>query len=77
MHEVKINQNPYLYTNKIFGIKNNKSQNTQAPIPKEIAHDQFTSNNKSDLRKDFEETKKQQGIIGKDWDGIKNIFGEK
>ena len=77
MHEVKINQNPYLYTNKIFGIKNNKSQNTQAPIPKEIAHDQFTSNNKSDLRKDFEETKKQQGIIGKAWDGIKNIFGAK
>ena len=77
MHEVKINQNPYLYTNKIFGIKNNKSQNTQAPIPKEIAQDQFTSNNKSDLRKDFEETKKQQGIIGKAWDGIKNIFGAK
>lgn len=77
MHEVKINQNPYLYTNKIFGIKNNKGQNTQAPIPKEIAQDQFTSNNKSDLRKDFEETKKQQGIIGKAWDGIKNIFGAK
>lgn len=77
MHEVKINQNPYLYTNKIFGIKNNKGQNTQAPIPKENAQDQFTSNNKSDLRKDFEETKKQQGIIGKAWDGIKNIFGAK
>ena len=77
MHEIRINQNLHLYTSKISGIKNSKHQNKQTTIPKQISYDEFTSNNKSDLRKDFEETKKQQGIIGKAWDGIKNIFGMK
>ncbi len=78
MSKIETNRSPYLlYTSKLSGINNVKNQNIKATVPGQIANDEFTSNNKSDLRKEFEETKKQQGIIGKAWDGIKNLFGAK
>ncbi len=33
-----------------------------------------TADNKSELKTTFEKIKKQQGIIGKAWDGFKNVF---
>ncbi len=77
MSEIRINPNPYIYTTKISEIKNNKNKNFQATITEQISFDKFTYNDKSELRKEFEEIKEQQGIIGKAWDGIKNIFGAK
>ncbi len=69
--------NNYLYikhpkiavTNKLSAYNVNSKNTT----------DTFThvQEKKSTLRKDFEEIKKQQGIIGKCWDGFKNLFGFK
>lgn len=37
----------------------------------------FSENSTSSIQKDYETIKKQQGIIGKCWDGLKNILGLK
>ncbi len=49
------------------------------PFKEMPIQDTFSSslNNESELKKSFEKIKKQQGLIGKLWDGFKNIFGMK
>ncbi len=77
MIKLEINKNPYLYTSKISKTENANNRNHPLSSSQKNSYDKFTYANKSNLRKEFEETEKQQGIIGKAWDGIKNIFGAK
>lgn len=77
MIKLEINKNPYLYTSKISKTENANNRNHPLSSSQKNSYDKFTYENKSNLRKEFEETEKQQGIIGKAWDGIKNIFGAK
>ncbi len=80
MQSIGINQNPYIYeTKETSPVKQANNYNTNFSSSQYAIQDTFTSQpqNKSDLRKEFEEIKSQQGIIGKAWDGIKNIFGAK
>lgn len=77
MIKLEINKNPYLYTSKISKTENANNRNHPLSSSQKNSYDKFTYENKSNLRKEFEETEKQQGIIEKAWDGIKNIFGAK
>ncbi len=61
--------------NKINGFK---AQKPTFPVTQNNSADKYTfTNQKSDLRKEYETIKSQQGLIGKLWDGFKNIFGMK
>ena len=70
-------------TNNVSQARQDKTQN---PIYAQNALQEgdsveFSANyNSSDtnfLREDFEKTKEEQGLIGKAWDGIKNLFNLK
>ncbi len=56
-----------------------KTANKNFNIYQKTYTDSFSLNaeNKSDIRKSYEKIKNQQGVIGKLWDGFKNIFGMK
>ena len=83
----EISYDPYLYTGikaisnsintdneKIFSTQFENNMNTDSI---EVSS-QLTSNNQvnvSELKKDIEKTKSEQGFIGKLWDGFKNLTG--
>ena len=77
MTNIGINNNTYLYTNQIYSNKTAEEKNIETNVPIQFSDDTFTYENTSNLMEELEETKKQQGIIGKVWDGIKNLFGAK
>lgn len=73
--------NPYIYTGLKAGLNAQKAVRQTSPF--EVAKDEFvlTSNpanaglQSSELKEQLEETKKEQGFIGKIWDGFKNLTG--
>ena len=81
--------NPYLYTgvkaaNNAYRryaqepdlYSTNSDTNTVIPVSNEQAETQTESLlSPLDLRKDIEETKSHQGLIGRLWDGFKNLTG--
>ena len=71
-----INYNPYIFSNEAINIQKNGSQNTHL-LKAKGKNDSFSLENKSEARKEFEQIKSQQGLIGKTWDGFKNLFGMK
>ncbi|MCD7878589.1 MAG: hypothetical protein LUG16_01490, partial [Candidatus Gastranaerophilales bacterium] len=80
MNNITTGYNPFLREvkrtdTKLININKNKSVSSSS-----IKDDTFYyAGNKETkaLRQDFEKIKSQQGIIGKAWDGIKNLFGMK
>lgn len=71
-----IGQNQLAKASEIAAIKKTGSKNTYY-LKQAGKKDSFTLTNKSEIRKEFEEVKNQQGLIGKAWDGFKNLFGMK
>ena len=83
---MEVKQNPFLYNTSIKKIKNtNTVTNSIRPnsLERTVSQDtvsfssKYNKQEKSELRQEFEEVKSQQGIIGKTWDFVKNVFGSK
>lgn len=72
-----IGQKQFVYTNETTQVQKTGSNNYYLLKAANVKKDSFTIENKSEIRKEFEEIKNQQGIIGKAWDGFKNLFGMK
>ncbi|MCD7779161.1 MAG: hypothetical protein LUH05_00625, partial [Candidatus Gastranaerophilales bacterium] len=80
MNNITTGYNPFLREvkrtdSKLININKNTSVSSNS-----IKDDTFTYTGNEEtkaLRQDFEKIKSQQGIIGKAWDGIKNLFGMK
>lgn len=72
-----IGQKQFVYTNETTQVQKTGSNNYYLLKAANAKKDSFTIENKSEIRKEFEEIKNQQGIIGKAWDGFKNLFGMK
>ena len=76
--QIGINENTHIYDKKINATQRTASKsNTNFLNSQHTTYDSFTFENKSTLRKEYEQTKEQQGLIGKAWDGVKNLFGMK
>ena len=65
----------FVYTNEATQVQKAGSNNYYLLKTANAKKDSFTIENKSEIRKEFEEIKNQQGIIGKAWDSFKNLFG--
>ena len=85
-----MNVEPLYLVNSDVYATNNVSQTRQAetqnPIYAQNALQEgdsvefsanYNSSDTNSLREDFEKTKEEQGLIGKAWDGIKNLFNLK
>ena len=84
MSNLGVRQNPFLYDTSIKQFKKtNTVTNSIKPnsLERTVMRDtiSFSSGQKekSELRKEFDEVKSQQGGIGKAWDFVKNVFGSK
>lgn len=71
-----IGQNQLVKASEVAAIQKAGNNNTFY-LKQAGKKDSFTLTNKSEIRKEFEEVKSQQGLIGKAWDGFKNLFGMK
>ncbi len=71
-----IGQNQLVKASEVAAIQKAGNKNTYY-LKQAGKKDSFTLTNKSEIRKEFEEVKNQQGLIGKAWDGFKNLFGMK
>jgi len=79
----EINYNPYLYTGLKAGLNSRNSVSAAITSPFGVKKDEFilTSAGKNEyapaeeLKQQLLETKKEQGFIGKLWDGFKNLTG--
>lgn len=76
--------NPYVYFGAQNSVNANFSQYATAPAQNTFRGDEFVLSNPSsvkaktpaqELKAQLEETKGEQGIIGKVWDGLKNLTG--
>ncbi len=72
-----INQKQFLYTNDTTQVQKAGGNYAYLLKAENAKKDSFAIENKSDIRKEFEKIKDQQGLIGKAWDGFKNLFGMK
>ena len=72
-----IGKQQYIYINKSNNIQKKGIGSSYLLNSEKTNKDSFTLENKSEIRKEFEKVKKQQGIIGKVWDGLKNLIGMK
>ena len=84
MSHLSIKQNKFLYNAAVTADNKTKTTTnniTSNPFERAAEGDSFvlstTDKEDSELRKEFETVKSEQGIIGKLWDGFKNIFGMK
>lgn len=76
MRTQNIGFNPYIKIEQSYA---NKAK-TQFLSNQNVQKDSYnfsTENDKSTIIKEYKTIKAQQGIIGKTWDGIKNLFGSK
>lgn len=76
----KIGINPYIQKVNTVNKTNTELFTLPTNDSSKIYNDSFIhnySNEESDIRKEFEDIKGQQGVIGKLWDGFKNLFGMK
>ena len=79
MHINEQQENKYIQKINTLGINNKHSINPYFAIPKERSDSFSYSSNltKSTLRQEYEKIRDQQGLIGKAWDGFKNLIGMK
>ena len=79
-----VNSNYYNYDYKTSIQKTNKTQNANFLLNNSYSTDTVSFSSKqntsqttnvSELKKDLEKTKSEQGLIGKLWDGFKNLTG--
>ncbi len=69
-----IEQKQFIYTNEAAQVQKTGGNYSYLLRTANAKKDSFALENKSDIRQEFEEVKNQQGIIGKAWDGFKNLF---
>lgn len=77
MTTIGTNLNSNIFIKKTDQIKSTSTINSLSKPSFKQKNDEFTLTSKSEIRKNFEVIKSQQGFIGKAWDGFKNIFGMK